>query len=108
MLGIGGIDKSALVTTAMHHVAEQFDAVIWRSLRESPTCETLVDGALQTLVPQACCANNSMFNGKTFRTFRNQLTHRLDKVPIRRHPNLYCSLFLEQGSADITAVEAKQ
>jgi WD40 repeat protein/predicted ATPase len=53
VLGMGGIGKSALVTTVMRQVAAQFDVVIWRSLRDSPSCEALVDSCLQVLVPQA-------------------------------------------------------
>jgi WD40 repeat protein/transcriptional regulator with XRE-family HTH domain len=46
ILGIGGIGKSALAVTLMHHVADQFDAVIWRSLRDAPPCEPLLDELL--------------------------------------------------------------
>jgi WD40 repeat protein/DNA-binding XRE family transcriptional regulator len=53
VLGMGGIGKSALVTTVMQQVAGQFDAVIWRSLRDSPSCTTLVDGCLHVLAPHA-------------------------------------------------------
>src|SRR2546429_5509282 len=37
----------------MHRVAEDFEVVIWRSLRDVPTCETLLDDCLQVLAPQA-------------------------------------------------------
>src|SRR5947209_1991901 len=53
VLGLGGIGKSALATRAMHRVAEHFEVVIWRSLRDAPTCETLLDECLQVLAPQA-------------------------------------------------------
>lgn len=53
VLGMGGVGKSALVTTVMQQVAGQFDAVIWRSLRDSPTCTTVVDGCLHVLAPDA-------------------------------------------------------
>src|SRR5947209_11332445 len=53
VLGLGGIGKSALATRAMHRVAERFEVVIWRSLRDAPTCETLLDECLQVLAPQA-------------------------------------------------------
>jgi WD40 repeat protein/transcriptional regulator with XRE-family HTH domain len=52
VLGMGGIGKSALATTVMHQVVEQFEVVIWRSLRDSPACEMLVDDYLQVLAPQ--------------------------------------------------------
>ena len=53
VLGMGGIGKSALVTMVMHQVAQQFEIIIWRSLRDAPSCEVLVDGCLQVLDPRA-------------------------------------------------------
>jgi WD40 repeat protein/transcriptional regulator with XRE-family HTH domain len=53
VLGQGGIGKSALATKVMHRVAERFEVVIWRSLRDVPTCEALLDDCLQVLAPQA-------------------------------------------------------
>src|SRR6266699_3706188 len=52
VLGLGGIGKSALSIRMMHRVAEHFEVVIWRSLREAPTCEELLGECLQVLVPQ--------------------------------------------------------
>ncbi len=49
VLGLGGIGKSALAVTLMHGVADQFDAVIWRSLRDAPPCEPWLDDLLRTL-----------------------------------------------------------
>src|SRR5258706_15789858 len=37
----------------MHRVAEGFEVVIWRSLRDVPSCEALLDSCLQVLAPQA-------------------------------------------------------
>src|SRR6266704_3371941 len=53
VLGQGGIGKSALATQVMHRVAQDFEVVIWRSLRDVPTCEALLDSCLQVLAPQA-------------------------------------------------------
>src|SRR5713226_969238 len=53
VLGQGGIGKSALATQVMHRVAEDFEVVIWRSLRDVPTWEALLDSCLQVLAPQA-------------------------------------------------------
>src|SRR6266568_367733 len=53
VLGQGGIGKSALATQVMHLVAEGFEVVIWRSLRDVPTWEALLDSCLQVLAPQA-------------------------------------------------------
>ena len=51
VLGQGGIGKSALAAQVMHRVAEGFEVVIWRSLRDVPTCEALLDSCLQVLAP---------------------------------------------------------
>ena len=53
IFGLGGIGKSALAITLMHHVAERFEVVIWRSLRDLPTCEELLDDCLRVLTPQS-------------------------------------------------------
>ncbi len=52
VLGMGGIGKSALTVSLMHEVASHFEAVIWRSLRDAPTCEALLDECLRVLAPQ--------------------------------------------------------
>jgi hypothetical protein len=51
VVGLGGIGKSALAITVMHQVAHHFDVVLWRSLRDAPTCEMLLDDCLQVLDP---------------------------------------------------------
>ena len=53
LLGMGGIGKSALAVELMHHLAHHFDAVIFRSLRDAPCCEALLDDCLQVLAPQS-------------------------------------------------------
>ena len=53
VLGLGGIGKSTLAVNLMHLLAEHFDVVIWRSLRNPPTCEEFIEGLLQVLVPQS-------------------------------------------------------
>jgi len=50
--GMGGIGKSALATRVIHQVAPHFEVVIWRSLRNAPACEALLDECLQVLAPQ--------------------------------------------------------
>ena len=52
VLGMGGIGKSALAVTVMHRMASQFEVVIWRSLRDAPSCDALVKECLQVLAPQ--------------------------------------------------------
>src|SRR5947209_7258738 len=42
LLGMGGIGKSMLVSFLGQHLAPQFEAVLWRSVRDAPSCEDLV------------------------------------------------------------------
>ncbi len=42
LLGMGGIGKSMLVSFLGQHLAPQFEAVLWRSVRDAPSCEELV------------------------------------------------------------------
>jgi WD40 repeat protein len=43
---MGGIGKSALVSLLGKQLAPQFEAVLWRSLRDAPSCEELVADCL--------------------------------------------------------------
>ena len=52
VLGMGGIGKSVLSASLMYRLAEHFQVVIFRSLRDAPPCEALLDGCLQVLSPQ--------------------------------------------------------
>jgi WD40 repeat protein/transcriptional regulator with XRE-family HTH domain len=52
VLGLGGMGKSALVTSAMRRMAVRFQVVLFRSLRDAPACETLVEDCLKVLAPQ--------------------------------------------------------
>ena len=52
VLGFGGVGKSALAVSLMHQVAEHFEVVLWRSLRDAPSCEALLEDCLQVLAPQ--------------------------------------------------------
>ena len=49
VLGIGGIGKSALVMSMAYRLAEHFEVVIVRSLRDTPSCEEFVEDCLQSL-----------------------------------------------------------
>src|SRR6266852_2842567 len=53
VLGMGGIGKSALAVSLMHQLAPHFEVVIWRSLRDAPSCEAVLDQCLQVLAPQS-------------------------------------------------------
>jgi transcriptional regulator with XRE-family HTH domain len=52
VLGMGGIGKPALAVSLMHHVAEHFEVVVFRSLRNAPECSALLESCLQVLAPQ--------------------------------------------------------
>lgn len=52
VLGMGGMGKSALAARVMHQVAPHFEVVIWRSLRDAPACDVLLEDCLQVLVPE--------------------------------------------------------
>src|SRR5579859_1127064 len=53
VLGMGGIGKSALSVSSMHRLSEHFDVVIFRSLRNAPSCEALLEEFLQVLAPRS-------------------------------------------------------
>src|SRR5207244_91267 len=53
VVGLGGIGKSALVTSAMHQLADHFQVVLFRSLRDAPECSALLEGCLQVLAPES-------------------------------------------------------
>src|SRR5258706_12257075 len=52
LLGLGGIGKSALAVQVMHRLADHFDVVIFRSLRDAPSCEEVLVACLQGLSPE--------------------------------------------------------
>src|SRR3954453_5658906 len=42
LLGMGGIGKSTLASYLGQRLAQEFEAVLWRSVRDAPSCEELV------------------------------------------------------------------
>src|SRR5437660_8974644 len=46
LVGIGGIGKSTLASYLGQRLAPQFEAVLWRSVRDAPPCEELVADCL--------------------------------------------------------------
>jgi WD40 repeat protein/transcriptional regulator with XRE-family HTH domain len=53
VLGLGGIGKTVFAIHLMHQLAEHFQIIMWRSLRDLPTCEALLADLLSVLAPQA-------------------------------------------------------
>jgi WD40 repeat protein/DNA-binding SARP family transcriptional activator len=52
VLGMGGIGKTALVTRLAEQVKDQFDYLIWRSLRDAPPLEEILAGWILFLSDQ--------------------------------------------------------
>src|SRR5204862_696933 len=44
--------KSTLVVSMMHQFSSRFEVVIFRSLRDAPSCEVVLDDCLQMLSPR--------------------------------------------------------
>ncbi|MBA3871231.1 MAG: helix-turn-helix domain-containing protein, partial [Anaerolineae bacterium] len=53
VLGMGGIGKSALVVTLMRQLTEQFEVIVWHSLRDAPTLETLLEKCVNVIAAEA-------------------------------------------------------
>lgn len=76
ILGMGGMGKSALAVNLMHQLAPEFEIVIWRSLRDLPTCDVLLADLLQILVPPAV--------GESADTFEQRLNLLMDQLRAHR------------------------
>ncbi|MEB3181412.1 MAG: NB-ARC domain-containing protein [Nostocaceae cyanobacterium] len=62
LLGMGGIGKSALSIKLAEQIQLQFDYVIWRSLRLSPTLEVILEQLLEFLSPQTDISLSTTFS----------------------------------------------
>ncbi|MBE9210204.1 NACHT domain-containing protein [Nostoc sp. LEGE 06077] len=51
LLGMGGIGKTAFSVKLAQEIQDQFDYVIWRSLRLSPSPEQIIEQLIQTFLP---------------------------------------------------------
>lgn len=49
LLGMGGIGKTALAVKLAEQIKDQFEYLIWRSLRNKPACEDIIAEILQCL-----------------------------------------------------------
>ena len=52
VLGMGGMGKSALVVSTIQRLAAHFEVVLFRSLRDAPPSEALLESCLQVLAPE--------------------------------------------------------
>lgn len=82
VLGMGGIGKSALAVSVMRQVAEQFEVVFFRSLRDAPSCESLLDDCLQVLSPQVPTVESRLIVGSA--SFERRLSLLLEYLRGRR------------------------
>ena len=68
LLGMGGIGKTSLSVKLGHHLQDRFECVIWRSLRNSPPLQSLLDSFLQVFSrgePVKLSDNSDSVNEKT-------------------------------------------
>ncbi|MCG8365818.1 MAG: NB-ARC domain-containing protein, partial [Pseudanabaenales cyanobacterium] len=68
VLGMGGIGKTALSVKLGEQIQEQFESVIWRSLRNAPTLETLLNELVPFLSQQQ---ETEAQKGKLLQCLRN-------------------------------------
>ena len=59
LIGLGGIGKTALSVYSARSHAQDFDCVIWQSLRNALAAETVIKACTATLLPQAVSHHNS-------------------------------------------------
>ncbi|MBW4629402.1 MAG: NACHT domain-containing protein [Brasilonema octagenarum HA4186-MV1] len=71
LLGMGGIGKTALSVKLAQQIQQDFEYVIWRSLREAPPINTIVADLIQVLSDQQETENNlpEKLNEKISRLF---------------------------------------
>lgn len=62
LLGMGGMGKTMLACQLAHTLANQFDVVIWRSLRNSPNARAMVRDWLQCLDTESLIPLNTTFS----------------------------------------------
>ncbi|MBI4783041.1 MAG: pentapeptide repeat-containing protein [Oscillatoriophycideae cyanobacterium NC_groundwater_1537_Pr4_S-0.65um_50_18] len=86
ILGIGGVGKTTLSIKLGQQIQDQFDIVIWRSLREAPPLEFLLPDVLKAI------ANDPDFRALEGRN--NQITQLLDFFN-----QAHCLLILDNGES---------
>ncbi|BBD58518.1 WD-repeat protein [Nostoc sp. HK-01] len=64
LLGMGGIGKTAFSVKLAQEIQEQFDYVIWRSLRLSPSPEQIIEQLIQTLLPTSDTVISETIEGR--------------------------------------------
>ncbi len=64
LLGMGGVGKTALAVKLVEKIHDQFDCLIWRSLRNAPPVEELLTSLAQFLTGQAEISLPDSLDGK--------------------------------------------
>jgi WD40 repeat protein/transcriptional regulator with XRE-family HTH domain len=64
VLGMGGIGKTTLSVKLAQQVKDHFEVVIWRSLRNAPLVENIVDDCLELLLAKPKAALPQALDGK--------------------------------------------
>ncbi|MGB8700521.1 MAG: NB-ARC domain-containing protein [Thermosynechococcaceae cyanobacterium] len=67
LFGMGGIGKTSLSVKLAQRLEHRFEAIIWRSLRNAPTIETLLADILQFLSPLSESPIPSVFDEQRLR-----------------------------------------
>ncbi len=76
LFGLGGIGKTALSAKCVEQVRQQFDCVIWRSLRNQPDYDSFITGLLQCLPGQNVTALSETPASKTSLLVQSLNQHR--------------------------------
>ncbi|WP_309236522.1 NB-ARC domain-containing protein [Microcoleus sp. FACHB-672] len=76
VLGLGGIGKTTLSVQIAKQIQEQFDFVIWQSLRNAPTAEELLSGLTQFLYNQKKPDGLTDINGRVSRLIEYLRNHK--------------------------------
>jgi WD40 repeat protein len=63
LLGMGGVGKTVLATKLGEEIQEEFDVVIWQSLRDAPFVQDVLIHLIQVLSPQQINDLPHSFNG---------------------------------------------
>src|SRR6266704_872149 len=82
LLGMGGIGKSMLASFLGSRLASQFEAVLWRSVRDAPSCEELVADCI------------TFFSETSPTSFPATLEQRINQLLARLQAH-YCLLVLD-------------
>src|SRR5947209_5506766 len=77
LLGMGGIGKSTLASLLGSHLAKEFEAVLWRSVRDAPPCEELVADCI------------TFFSETPPATFPTSLEQRINQLVARLQASRY-------------------